>query len=90
MLGGYESIHKEEIKTSIAMIERVKHLMPGMKVALDCGAGIGRVAKTVLKPKFDTVDLLEPSKVQLDKAREYIPQARHFFEKGLQDFKYTE
>ena len=39
--------------------------MPGLNTALDCGAGIGRVTKHVLKPIFKNVDLVEPSEVQL-------------------------
>ena len=31
--------------------------------ALDCGSGIGRVAKHLLLPLFDEVDLVEPSHV---------------------------
>ena len=88
VLGGYEAIHEVESDTSRAMINNYKHLMPGMNVALDCGAGIGRIAKAVLKPLFDTVDLVEPSSVQLDEARNYVPEARNFYLKGLQEFEY--
>lgn len=45
------------------MIDTFKHMMPSMGLALDCGAGIGRIAKKVLLPKFTNVDLLEPSVV---------------------------
>jgi protein N-terminal methyltransferase len=63
VLGGYESIHEVESDTSMAMINNFKNLMPGMNLALDCGAGIGRITKKVLKPLFATVDLVEPSSV---------------------------
>ncbi len=33
---------------------------------------MGRVTKNLLLPRFAKVDLVEPSKVQLDKAREYV------------------
>ena len=62
--------------------------MPAMYSALDCGAGIGRVTKTVLKPLFENVDLLEPSITQLNEARNYCPEARNFYHKGLQEFNY--
>lgn len=65
------------------MIESFKHMMPSMGLALDCGAGIGRIAKKVLLPKFTNVDLLEPSVVQLDEAKNYCPGARNFYLKGL-------
>ena len=73
------------------MIQTFKHLLPGMNSALDCGAGIGRITKTVLKPVFEHVDLCEPSSVQLNKAREYVAaEGRHFYEQGLQEFQFTE
>ena len=62
--------------------------MPAMNSALDCGAGIGRVTKTVLKPLFENVDLCEPSITQLNEARNYCPEARNFYNKGLQEFNY--
>ncbi|KAK2547754.1 N-terminal Xaa-Pro-Lys N-methyltransferase 1-B [Acropora cervicornis] len=41
-------------------------------VALDCGAGIGRVTKNLLLPLFDTVDLVEQNPDFVEKAKEYI------------------
>ena len=61
MLGGYEQIHAAESDTSRLMIETFKGVMPELGSALDCGAGIGRITKYVLIPKFTQVDLLEPS-----------------------------
>ena len=88
VLGGYEAIHETESDTSIQMITQFKHLLPSMGSALDCGAGIGRITKRVLKPLFSQVDLVEPSSVQLNQAREYVPEARNFYLKGLQEFDY--
>ena len=90
VLGGYEDIHETESQTSERMIrEHLKH-MPGKGLALDCGAGIGRVTKTVLKHIFRSVDLLEPSKTQMVEARKYCPEARKFHHVGLQEFEYRE
>ena len=62
------------------MIQDYKSHMPSLKLALDCGAGIGRVTKTVLKDYFAKVDLLEPSKKQIMEARKYCKdEARNFF-----------
>ena len=61
MLGGYEQIHVTESDTSKTMIDTFKNAMPELGSALDCGAGIGRISKYVLIPKFTNVDLLEPS-----------------------------
>ena len=57
--------------------------MPSLDSALDCGAGIGRITKTVLKPMFNNVDLVEPSETQLNEARNYCPEARNFYLKGI-------
>ena len=61
-----------------------------MNSALDCGAGIGRIAKTVLKPAFQNVDLVEPSSVQLEQARTYCPEARNFYLEGLQEHQFRQ
>ena len=85
VLGGYESIHEVESDTSRTMINTFKNLMPAMDSALDCGAGIGRIAKYVLIPEFSNVDLLEPSTTQINEARNYCPGVRSFYHKGLQE-----
>ena len=72
------------------MIREHLKYMPGKELALDCGAGIGRVTKTVLKHIFKNVDLLEPSKTQMVEARKYCPEARKFHHIGLQEFEYRE
>lgn len=60
-------------------------------VALDCGAGIGRVTKNLLLPLFDTVDMVEQNPNFLEKAKDYLGEKKdrigHFYSKGLQDFK---
>lgn len=60
-------------------------------IALDCGAGIGRVTKNLLLPLFDTVDMVEQNPDFLEKAKDYLGEKKerigHFHSKGLQDFK---
>lgn len=90
VLGGFEDIHETESQTSERMIREHLKYMPGKDLALDCGAGIGRVTKTVLKHIFKNVDLLEPSKTQMVEARKYCPEARKFHHIGLQEFGYKE
>ena len=53
--------------------------------ALDCGAGIGRVTKHVLLNKFEKIDLVEPSTVQIEKAKTFIdsPKVDNFYCVGL-------
>ena len=43
------------------MIEDFKQIISGFNNAIDFGAGIGRVTKTTLIPKFAEVDLVEPA-----------------------------
>ena len=88
VLGGYGKIHETESDTSRKMIEEARPIISGFDTALDCGAGIGRIAKTTLLPVFKECDILEPSKVQIDKARDNVPNARNFFCTGLQEFNY--
>ena len=63
MLGGYGEVHDEDSITSGQMIDEVKETISGFNTAIDMGAGIGRIAKTTLCPRFKAVDLLEPTEV---------------------------
>ena len=61
MLGGYGCIHDVDSETSAKMIEDFKDRISGFHSAIDLGAGIGRVTKATLLPRFEQVDLLEPA-----------------------------
>ena len=57
-------MHDRDIQTSARIIDRYLPCIRGQKKVLsviDCGAGIGRVAKHLLSPRFDIIDLLDPS-----------------------------
>lgn len=59
-------------------------------VALDVGAGVGRVSKNVLLKRFRLVDLLEPDQKFLEQARHELAteSARcEFLLRGMQDFE---
>ncbi|KAH3744980.1 UPF0351 protein C9orf32 [Pelomyxa schiedti] len=59
--------------------------------ALDCGAGIGRIAKTVLLPRFLKVDLLDQNQRLLDQAKVSIGKNSRlgdFICSGLQNFDF--
>lgn len=71
MLGGYEKVHPVDTDTSVNFLASFKEAI-GHGRALDCGAGIGRVTKGVLLDQFEAVDLVEPSAVQIEKAKEYL------------------
>ncbi|KAG5517147.1 hypothetical protein RHGRI_037787 [Rhododendron griersonianum] len=78
VLGGYGHVNEPDIKSSEAFLNTLfvdrfpsgegnRHL-----VALDCGAGIGRVTKNLLIRYFNEVDLLEPVSHFLEAARENL------------------
>ena len=75
MLGGYGKVHYTDIGTSSAFLDEFAARFAHTRV-LDCGAGMGRVTKHLLLPRFEKVDMVEPSGVQLDKAREYVESDR--------------
>ena len=52
VLGGYDHINQIDVKTSIEMLEMARNHISGFKSALDCGAGIGRITKSVLQGRF--------------------------------------
>ena len=72
VLGGYAHVSGPDAAASIRFIGalRSSHAEFGRRAAVDCGSGIGRVAKTVLCPLFDSVDLVEQSPRLLGAARE--------------------
>lgn len=45
------------------MIEDFREKISGFNNAIDLGAGIGRVARTLLIPIFNEVDIVEPSEI---------------------------
>ena len=93
MLGGLAELHEPDVEGSLAFIDELRAegspctLPDG--VALDCGAGIGRVSAGVLLPRFASVDLLEPSAAFLETARSTLPpsRVRAMHTMALQDFK---
>eukprot|EP00913_Durusdinium_trenchii_P024866 g23340.t1 len=59
---------------------------------LDCGAGVGRVAQSLLLPRFGAVDLLEPCRPLRAAARQRLradASRTRFLAKALQDFTPT-
>ena len=41
-------------------------MISGFDLAIDMGAGIGRIAKSVLLPNFRQVDIVEPASQQIE------------------------
>jgi len=94
MLGGYERISQIDLEASNNFMEELKKKSvwtSGTEKALDCGAGIGRVAKHLLLPLFDKVDLVEQNGDFLEAANLYLAGYKNkvgkLYSVGLQDFK---
>ncbi|XP_063364318.1 N-terminal Xaa-Pro-Lys N-methyltransferase 1-like [Cydia amplana] len=92
VLGGYAHISDIDIKGSKAFLNDILALKnaPGTKLALDCGAGIGRIAQNLLIPRFGKVDLVEQEERFLAAAKKRISETNErlgsLYNIGLQNF----
>ncbi|XP_055384489.1 N-terminal Xaa-Pro-Lys N-methyltransferase 1-B [Condylostylus longicornis] len=91
MLGGFADIHNLDIIGSQKFLKELfLNTSSKTQVALDCGAGIGRVSKYLLIPFFEQVDLVEQDLNFCEKAPEYIGDSSGKLGKvhncGLQNF----
>lgn len=105
VLGGFGEgtvVPKVDASGSLAFVRRLgtlshrtfpNYIQPdGLKLALDVGAGIGRVTKSVLSQFSDAVDLLEPSKQLIKRAQNDIGglnYTRNFYQVAMQDFDFA-
>lgn len=96
ILGGYGHISEIDVKASQAFLSKIFSMKnpPGNKLALDCGAGIGRVSKYVLIPQFDKVDLVEQDDKFINTAKQFIGEGTAtsklgtMYCVGLQNFEF--
>lgn len=75
MLGGYSSLNVPDIDQSHEFLDDVLDQSPDTHTtayALDCGAGIGRITKQLLLPRFHLVDMVDVTQAFLDQAEEFI------------------
>lgn len=92
MLGGLGNLDQLDVTASRTFLERVLPDNAKGGIALDCGAGIGRVTKHLLLSQFRTVDILEPSQTYIEKSVVFLRDAHptHSVEfricSGMQDF----
>eukprot|EP00124_Ichthyophonus_hoferi_P000745 Ihof_evm5s30 gene=Ihof_evmTU5s30 len=88
VLGGYAYISSIDLKSSKTFIKTLLVEKNRPWVAVDCGAGIGRITKGLLIPLFDHVDIVEVCPKFVEKAKINIkdPKMDNFFCMGLQDF----
>ncbi len=75
MLGGLGNLDGLDVETSRAFLERILPENAKKGIALDCGAGIGRVTKHLLLPIFKSVDLLEQNEAYIDKSVVFLRDA---------------
>eukprot|EP00164_Ancoracysta_twista_P009181 GFYU01013511.1.p1 GENE.GFYU01013511.1~~GFYU01013511.1.p1 ORF type:complete len:257 (-),score=53.98 GFYU01013511.1:245-1015(-) len=89
VLGGYGYISDTDIDGSLTFLREMQQEI-GVKfgVAVDCGAGIGRITKNLFIPFFDVVDMVEPDGHFLAQAKADMdsPKLRTQFQMGLQKF----
>lgn len=93
VLGGFGYISETDIAGSKVFLDEILAFdtPPATKLALDCGAGIGRVSKYVLIPRFEKVDLVEQDEKFINTAKQFIGEDNHkietLYKVGLQCFK---
>lgn len=93
MLGGYGSLTQADLCSSAQFLAKLCNLGGlGTELALDCGAGIGRVSQGLLLNVFEKVEMLDTCQEHLDNAREFMGDkmfarvsAQHCC--GLQEFE---
>ncbi|XP_052741448.1 N-terminal Xaa-Pro-Lys N-methyltransferase 1-like [Bicyclus anynana] len=92
VLGGYGHISAVDIDGSKLFLNNIlsSDNPPSTNLALDCGAGIGRVSKNLLMPYFQKVDLVEQDEKFINTAKNYIgannAKLGSLYHVGLQDF----
>lgn len=92
ILGGYDEVHESDVKTSSELLEgliNLQELMPFR--AIDCGAGIGRVVKSVLINYFDEVDIVEQEEKFVYTCNEEFKgesKVKDIYQASLQQFQF--
>lgn len=88
VLGGYSYVSTVDVQASQAFLAPLLKTQKKPWVALDCGAGIGRISQKLLTQMFDTTDLVELCPKFLEKAKAKLDSVKtdRFICQGLQDF----
>lgn len=94
VLGGFGFISDVDISGSQVFLNSLlsSENAPGTNVAVDCGAGIGRITKHLLMPNFKTVDIVEPDEKFLNTIEDFVgdhykTKIGSIYKVGLQEFK---
>ncbi|XP_022820699.1 alpha N-terminal protein methyltransferase 1-like [Spodoptera litura] len=92
VLGGFGFISNADIEGSELFLKSLlsSENAPSNNVALDCGAGIGRITKYLLIPHFESVDVVEPDEKFINSIKEYVGEVASklgtLYKVGLQEF----
>ncbi|KAJ0181801.1 hypothetical protein K1T71_002523 [Dendrolimus kikuchii] len=74
VLGGFGFISQIDIDGSKLFLKSIlsSKVSPGNQLAIDCGAGIGRITKDLLIPHFDLVDAVEPDEKFINTIKSFV------------------
>ncbi|KAI5641520.1 adoMet dependent proline di-methyltransferase domain-containing protein [Phthorimaea operculella] len=93
VLGGFGFISDADVEGSKLFLESLLASKTALKtnLALDCGAGIGRITKNLLIPHFEEVDIVEPDEKFVNSIREYVGdehiKIKNLYKNSLQEFQ---
>ncbi|XP_063529208.1 alpha N-terminal protein methyltransferase 1-like [Cydia strobilella] len=93
VLGGFGFISDVDIQGSRMFLQSIlsSENPPSTNLALDCGAGIGRISKYLLIPHFSLVDVIEPDEKFINTIREYVgsnaDKLGNLYKVSLQEFR---
>lgn len=89
VLGGFAFTSRPDLEASEKVLDQILgHDRKGDRV-LDCGAGVGRITQGLLLKRFEHVEVLEPDKHLIDKAREILREKvdeKNFYQEKVEDF----
>lgn len=86
VLGGFGTVSPVDIEDSANFLEKIG---AGTNTAVDCGAGIGRIALNLFVPRFQRVDIVEQNPAYTAQARQDItsPKLVGVYTVGLQNWR---
>ena len=71
MLGGFGNLTFADLANSAEFLAKLTKNSE-TKLALDCGAGIGRITKGLLLNIYDNVEMIDTCQEHLDHAKDYM------------------
>ncbi|XP_050361539.1 alpha N-terminal protein methyltransferase 1-like [Nymphalis io] len=93
VLGGFGFISDIDIEGSTIFLKTILALenAPKPSLALDCGAGIGRITKYLLAPLFERVDIIEPDEKFINAISSFVGENKikigTLYQTSLQKFE---